>query len=360
MKTYSDIIQSTFPNDYEKFESEYLSTLIPLTQDKVNQLLSDLYINDIKKSNSYYHHYTNQKNTFKNNVIDFIITQGMDLNDIKLNNTEQVNLLQFFFDEPENTSDIIKHLIIRGYNINTQNDNGEVLLGRTLICKDEDSTNLALFLLDNGADPFISDIWNDFPLKTSIEKKQTHIFKMICEKYPERIKYFSPEQNQKIALGLLYHKDIEWYKTVIEALPGFDINSFLKSDRMPIKNNNLLMSCISNKSFDICHYLLSKGADPSLEKPFLGESSLQKCFTGLITDNMPDEYLKQYELLALALIEKGADLYLPLDKRDDEKPIDYLSKTDQEKYIAAYTEYEKNILAQQIAIPVKTKIITRI
>lgn len=361
MTTYYDIIKLTFPDYYEKFESEYLSTLLPLTKQKVNQLLNDLYINDIKNSDSGNDHYTDRKNEFKNKVIDFIVQNGMDLNEIRLiHNRPQTNLLQFFFDEFENSSEIIKHFIKRGYNINTQNQNGEVLLSRTLINKHKDSNDLASFLLDNGADPFISDIWNDFPLKTSIERKQSNILKMICEKYPEKIKYFNPEQNKKIALGLLYHKDLEWYKTVIEALPGFDINYSIESDSNLLKNKYLLTSCISSKDFDICHYLLSKGADPSLEKPFLGTSSLTQCFQGLCSDNISVENLEQYEILALALIRKGANPHLPLDKTYDEIPLDYVAKEQEDKYIAEYTEYEKNILAENINLPVKNKISQRI
>lgn len=361
MTTYHDIIKSTFPDNYEKFESEYLSTLLPLTKEKVNQLLNNLYINDIKNSDSWHDNYTHSKHEFKNKVIDFIVQQGMDLNEIKLiHNRPQINLLQFFFDEFENSCDIIKHFIKRGYNINTQNQNGEILLGRTLINKNKDSHDLALFLLDNGADPFISDIWNDFPLKTSIEKKQANIFKMICEKYPEKIKYFNPEQNRKIALGLLYHKDLEWYKTVIEAMPGFDINYSIESDFNLNRNKTLLSSCISSKCFDICHYLLSKGADPSLEKPFIGTSSLTQCFQGLCSDNMSVENLEQYELLALALIKKGANPKLSLDKTYEEIPLDYVSEEQKGKYIAAYTEYEKKILVEKINLPAKKKAIQRI
>lgn len=190
--------------------------------------------------------------------------------------------------------DVVKYLVSQGANINAVTNSGTTPLLWSLHVYSLQQQQCAEFLLENGADPNLSN-----PLYTAAVNIATHPFIPLLLRYGADPNILHKDSTQSISVlmvSITQKGSLETVKLLVEA--GADVNYTNEH------NATALMLAIRADLFnkDIVRYLLEKGADPNKGMLFIliGTETVRRPIVSNIF------YGGHYDLLSLFL-EKGQD-----------------------------------------------------
>lgn len=290
----------------------------------------------------------------KKKIIDSITENDINLNDITFYDPVafglKINPLEFFYNTgTKNLSDEAKYLIESGYNIDTTyNERNNTILHISVIHNDFDTVN---YLLEQKADPFIYNLYNDNTIKLLIERSMLEPLKKAINLNKDKINNLNEFDKERILTGLIYVKEYDQFVNLVETLYLLNLDYFQPLN-VESGYNNLAIACLSRKYFKNVHFLIDNFYNKESECDYQSTNTLQKIFEDINFFVLDDDVLtakQEFELeqlkkLSISMINKGANPYIK--NKHDEQAIDYLFGEPENELFrnSLISTYEKNII----------------